>query len=105
MEKFSITVKVLDHTYAEIDEAIVSAFEKIGEKYHPVIYIDESKVLEMLEKSKAEKPHILDKDWNPIRQETIEWVCPNCKKRFMTYSRNKYCSECGQKLDWEDVTK
>lgn len=56
------------------------------------ITVDQDKVFEMLKKSVPTKPHILD-----------QWVCPNCKTRFMTYSLNKHCSECGQKLDWEET--
>ena len=27
-------------------------------------------------------------------------ICPKCKKEV--YPTNKYCSRCGQKLDWSD---
>ena len=29
-------------------------------------------------------------------------VCPNCKVELNEYYKNKYCKECGQRLDWND---
>lgn len=30
----------------------------------------------------------------------IDWVCPNCEKFHRNETRLNYCSECGQKIDW-----
>lgn len=27
-------------------------------------------------------------------------ICPNCKDELNEYDKNKYCKECGQRLDW-----
>lgn len=27
-------------------------------------------------------------------------ICPNCKDELNEYYKNKYCKECGQRLDW-----
>lgn len=34
---------------------------------------------------------------------TYEGFCPNCKTQYPMYppSLNKYCGNCGQKLDWD----
>lgn len=36
-----------------------------------------------------------------ISNEIILKYCPTCRVRFLRYG-HKYCSECGQKLDWSD---
>lgn len=30
------------------------------------------------------------------------WVCPNCVKARITETQVKYCSECGQAIDWSE---
>ena len=30
-------------------------------------------------------------------------LCPNCKTELNKYFENKYCKECGQRLDWSKV--
>lgn len=37
-----------------------------------------------------------------IRNEIILKYCPTCRVRILIYG-HKYCSECGQKLDWGDT--
>ena len=34
---------------------------------------------------------------------TYEGFCPNCRTQYPMYPpfSNKYCSNCGQKLDWD----
>lgn len=27
-------------------------------------------------------------------------ICPNCKVELNEYYKNKFCKECGQRLDW-----
>ena len=29
-------------------------------------------------------------------------ICPNCKDELNEYYKNKYCKECGQRLDWSE---
>lgn len=29
-------------------------------------------------------------------------ICPNCKEELNEYYKNKYCKECGQRLDWKE---
>ena len=38
-----------------------------------------------------DEPCIVDKD-----------LCPNCGKQVWSIENKNYCSECGQKLDWEE---
>ena len=36
---------------------------------------------------------------------TYEGFCPNCKTQYPMYppTLNKYCSNCGQKLEWDNL--
>lgn len=36
-----------------------------------------------------------------ISNEIVLKYCPTCRVRFLRYG-HKYCSECGQELDWSD---
>lgn len=29
-------------------------------------------------------------------------ICPNCKEELNEYYKNKYCKDCGQRLDWSE---
>lgn len=29
-------------------------------------------------------------------------ICPNCKVELNEYYKNKYCKDCGQRLDWSE---
>lgn len=54
---------------------------------------------ELIDKETPMKP--IDYD---IDEETpcYDWVCPNCERFHMTTDAPKYCSYCGQKIDWSE---
>lgn len=54
--------------------------------------------IEALEKQIPKKPISLGED---IDRDVGQ--CPNCKEIIDTYEDYKYCSECGQAIDWRDV--
>lgn len=54
--------------------------------------------IEALEKQIPKKPISLGED---IDRDIGQ--CPNCKEIIDTYEDYKYCSECGQAIDWRDV--
>lgn len=45
-----------------------------------------------LKKQTAEKPTLL----------LYVYKCPNCKDNFLR-TQQKFCDECGQRLDWSEV--
>jgi hypothetical protein len=51
----------------------------------------------MAEKETAKKVRVDDEGW---------FTCPNCFRTFGLINhlgeRNKYCGDCGQKLDWSN---
>ena len=51
-----------------------------------------------LEKQIPKKPISLGED---IDRDVGQ--CPNCKEIIDTYEDYKYCSDCGQAIDWRDV--
>lgn len=59
------------------------------------IAIDMAK--EALEKQIPKKPISLGED---IDRDVGQ--CPNCKEIIDTYEDYKYCSDCGQAIDWRD---
>lgn len=48
-------------------------------------------LLEIIEKQSPKKPI----------NTKIDYVCPSCRKRSVC-GFEKYCSHCGQKLDWSE---
>lgn len=56
------------------------------------------KAKEALEKQIPKKPISLGED---IDRDVGQ--CPNCKEIIDTYEDYKYCSDCGQAIDWRDV--
>lgn len=54
----------------------------------------------MAEKETAKKVRVDDEGW---------FTCPNCFGTFGLINhlgaRNKYCGDCGQKLDWSDYPR
>ena len=54
--------------------------------------------IEALEKQIPKKPISLGED---IDRDVGQ--CPNCKEIIDTYEDYKYCSDCGQAIDWSDV--
>ena len=53
--------------------------------------------IEALEKQIPKKPITLGED---IDRDVGQ--CPNCKEIIDTYEDYKYCSDCGQAIDWRD---
>ena len=53
--------------------------------------------IEALEKQIPKKPISLGED---IDRDVGQ--CPNCKEIIDTYEDYKYCSDCGQAIDWRD---
>ncbi len=53
--------------------------------------------IEALEKQIPKKPISLGED---IDRDVGQ--CPNCKDIIDTYEDYKYCSDCGQAIDWRD---
>lgn len=53
--------------------------------------------IEALEKQIPKKPISLGED---IDRDVGQ--CPNCKEIIDTYEDYKYCSDCGQAIDWGD---
>ena len=53
--------------------------------------------IEALEKQIPKKPISLGED---IDRDVGQ--CPNCKEIIDTYEDYKYCSDCGQAVDWRD---
>ena len=90
----------------EQDELIMQAVSEVGFSY---ITIDKGKVVEAFKKYTATKP--LHGDF--FKTESLKYppykvitkhiegaVCPICQSELENYQ--KYCKDCGQKLDWGD---
>jgi predicted amidophosphoribosyltransferase len=75
------------HTIEELIEDV---------EYEQLCYKDE--IIEILEKQVAKKP--TDK-MRMFQTTPIQASCPKCKARVGEY--DKYCHNCGQKLDWSDT--
>ena len=68
-------------------------------------YVSDEKVLGMaikaLEKQIPKKPPVVNRPSIFVKVP----VCPNCSTQEhyqQLYGKTKYCSNCGQKLDWSD---
>ena len=65
---------------------------------YPLDYaIARDTAIEALEKQIPKKPISLGED---IDRDVGQ--CPNCKEIIDTYEDYKYCSDCGQAIDWRD---
>lgn len=91
-EKSDMSVRMaLDRINCRIveqqDELIMQAVSSVG---FSEITLDRSKVVEAFTKYTAKKP-----------TEKFPFdLCPSCNE--VVSEHNKFCSECGQKLDWSD---
>lgn len=103
----SINAKIVEQQ----DQIILDTIRRIGDTVYHDLTFDRSKVWDMLKKYKAEKVQMSDKY-------PYELYCPSCAytlarngKVFLSIisgrSKNdvKYCSNCGQKLDWSDYMR
>ena len=69
------------------------------EKYHAIGTPEECRAA--VEKQKAKKPPVVNRPSIFVKVP----VCPNCSTQEhyqQLYGKTKYCSNCGQKLDWSD---
>ena len=65
---------------------------------HGTEYCAYSMAIKALEKQIPKKPILFKKGFIEL------YSCPNCpthEKYIQVYLKQKYCCECGQKLDWE----
>lgn len=94
----------------DVREKIINALE-LNEKF---VQLDKSRLLtnqeavqlleiddmliNNLEKELAE----LKEKTQPQRPINTDWIyCPVCKKPFVLWGEQKFCSECGTKIDWK----
>ena len=94
-KEYLVDMKVCDGE--EIDVAI-KALEEV-EQYHAIGTPDECRAA--VEKQKAKKPPVVNRPSIFVKVP----VCPNCStpEHYQSlYGKTKYCSNCGQKLDWSD---
>ena len=83
-----------DHKNEYIEE-----LEAEMEEYHAIGTPDECRAA--VEKQKAKKPPVVNRPSIFVKVP----VCPNCStpEHYQSlYGKTKYCSNCGQKLDWSD---
>lgn len=62
---------------------------------------------EAIEKQTAKAPDIegdgCDREGNIIYD---TWICPCCGRYYeLEFEEYKHCPECGQKIDWTDITE
>lgn len=51
--------------------------------------------------SRGKKPEWVDV---PDKHNAGHWICPQCGTDVSFYElRNKFCSECGTKIDWRKI--
>lgn len=79
-------------------ETIIKGFEEL-EQYRTIGTPEEFRAA--MEKQKAKKPPVVNRPSIFVKVP----VCPNCStpEHYQPlYGKTKYCSNCGQKLDWSD---
>ena len=78
----------------DAEEVITTAFQRIADEgldYEYKFYIDKEKVKDMLKRNKPEK----------VARNCKLYACPKCYG-VVAYA-DKYCSNCGQALDFSEV--
>ena len=79
-------------------EVAIKALEEV-EQYRAIGTPEECR--EAVEKQKAKKPPVVNRPSIFVKVP----VCPNCSTQEHyqpLYGKTKYCSNCGQKLDWSE---
>ena len=89
----------------EQDEMIMHTIQRIGGGEYEEITFDKNKVIDALSKAAAKKPN------NTVRTISGKIVlsCAACGKwlyfpEIEESHKPNYCSRCGQKIDWSEVT-
>ena len=83
---------------AEAQDMAINALEEI-QQYRAIGTPEECRAA--VEKQKAKKPPVVNRPSIFVKVP----VCPNCStsEHYQPlYGKTKYCSNCGQKLDWSD---
>ena len=83
---------------AEAQDMAIKALEEV-QQYRAIGTPDECRAA--VEKQKAKKPKLVTR----LREIIKFYPCPFCstpEKYIQVYPNQKYCVECGQKLDWSD---
>lgn len=95
-------------TLQEIIESINYCLECDNDRI-PTTQEDLQIIKKAIEKQISKKPIIDNRNTHYIDYK--DYICPCCKKRiitkidgdFISGRKQKYCDNCGQALDWEDV--
>lgn len=92
---------------SQSEECVFNEIIKIAQEsgISELILINKEKIIEILQKQIPKKPKNFFR--NMYAQ---EYLCPFCKIRiiskingeFIAGSKDKYCSHCGQAIDWSD---
>ena len=88
----------LDLSFAEDNDKVAEWLEEL-KQYRAIGTLEECQAA--VEKQKAKKPPVVNR---PSIFAKVP-VCPNCStpEHYQPlYGKTKYCSNCGQKLDWSD---
>lgn len=87
--------RIITKRHEELEGAILMAITEIGKDNEiTVVDMNETAIANALMNATPGKPVI---PWDRL---TKGYCCPKC---FLSvYMTDKYCSECGKKLDWSD---
>ena len=86
----TITHKIIDDMYNELEQNIMKAVVEVG------INIDKERLLELIEKDKPHRPMSISKHGG--RSYGMYGRCARCN--YIVTLADNYCRKCGSYLDW-----
>lgn len=89
------------------EEMILKTIQEIGGETYHHITIHPSKVLEAFRNYTVTKPIVWGDGYDDKGELIYDmYDCPNCGETYeLYYTHHKHCPECGQKLDWSEITE
>ena len=62
--------------------------------------------IDALEKQTPKRPNLEGDGYDTNGNLVYDtWICPNCEKHYeVDYDNYDYCPNCGQKIDWNEIT-
>lgn len=104
MNKYEEALDNLDYIITKLAYWSALDLSEVDKEYR--LYNSESLIKELVDRATPKKPIIKQSingsfDWE--KEEIINYhVCPNGCKQVRDEYVDKFCSECGQAIDWRD---